>query len=252
MKGVDELLDTLRLKEMEGSLLTRAVLNGANDAGHDERLVTAAITLASYLHRADTRAQRAGMPRVPYIEHPLRNAVRLQRYGCTDQDVIIATILHDTVEDHAFDIARDILGIEPADEELAREAAFGYIGVRFGERVKVLVKEVSNPLLPAGLSRVEKHERYREHVISVIGVAAVFLVKSTDFEDNAGGLHHNLAPNTVSMVRNLANKYLPLVPTLMERALGNDVVAFIGEPSSKVMHTRLSAIGERLQELVRV
>ena len=237
---------------MEGSLLACVLLQSAGAAGHDLELIGDAIAVASYLHRADTRAQRAGMTRVPYIEHPLRNSVRLQRYGCDIQAVIIATILHDTVEDHAFDIARDLVGLEPDSEESARGIALGYIAAKFGAEVMDLVKGVSNPITAGGLSTVEKNMLYRAHVVQAIASPTVFLVKITDFEDNAGGLHHNLEPNTVGMVRRLAAKYLPLIPALKGRVLDDDIALIIGQHSAQTMHSRLIVTGHRLELLALV
>ena len=97
--NIDKLIRALPLKEMESSLLARAIYSHAAEAGMDTEKVRESVALASYLHRTHTRSVRSVMPRTHYIEHPLRNAVRLFRYGVTDQDVIIAAILHDTVED---------------------------------------------------------------------------------------------------------------------------------------------------------
>ena len=54
----------------------------------------------SRLHARDRRQ------REPYVDHPLRVTIRiLSHYRVTDADVLCAALLHDTVEDHADDIA---------------------------------------------------------------------------------------------------------------------------------------------------
>jgi (p)ppGpp synthase/HD superfamily hydrolase len=55
--------------------------------------------MASFLHRKQTRFVRGDLPRVPYIEHPLRVALRLVRWGVPDAELIAAALLHDVVED---------------------------------------------------------------------------------------------------------------------------------------------------------
>src|SRR5689334_18399095 len=67
-----------------------------------------AIYLASYVHQGQTRSNRGPLPRDTYITHPLRNTLRLMRYGVEDADVLVASILHDTVEDHAERIINEV------------------------------------------------------------------------------------------------------------------------------------------------
>jgi hypothetical protein len=73
--------------------------------------IDAALALMSRLHERDRRQ------REPYSWHPLRVTIRiLSHYRVTDPDVACAALLHDTVEDHAGDIAPG-----------GREAAVGVI-----------------------------------------------------------------------------------------------------------------------------
>ena len=107
---------SLPLKEMEASLLRTAILS---HIAHSYRLdidgeyilaqVETAIDIASYAHRSQTRQNRGEMPKVHYVEHPLRNALRALRYGVTsDPATIIAIILHDVVEDCAAIVAVEL------------------------------------------------------------------------------------------------------------------------------------------------
>src|SRR5215471_14147479 len=70
-----------------------------------------ALGLASWLHARDRRQ------REPYVNHLLRVAIRiLHHYRVRDTDVTCAALLHDSVEDHAADIAAD-----------GRDEAFGVL-----------------------------------------------------------------------------------------------------------------------------
>ncbi|MGA9874166.1 MAG: hypothetical protein WBQ44_23905 [Rhodococcus sp. (in: high G+C Gram-positive bacteria)] len=84
----------LRLHEMDAAMLKQSI---SYEISHDED-VQGAIGLASLAHRGQTRPGQNGNTE-PYITHPLRNTLRLIRFGCEDTDVLSATALHDTVED---------------------------------------------------------------------------------------------------------------------------------------------------------
>lgn len=219
------LIRQLSMKDMDSSLLANTILTDVAKMKHvDYEKVSSAIEVASYLHRNDTRANRKGLPRTPYIEHPLRNTLRIMRYECTDQNVIVASILHDTVEDHPHEIAAEFAEQPVEDEAEARETALNFISETYGDNVAHIVYKVSNPILPEGLSKEEKREKYIEHVDSVIGDGSVALVKFSDFVDNAVGLYHNLVVdennpkvNNKGMVSHLSKKYLPLIPIWRER-----------------------------------
>ena len=82
----------------------------------------AAAQFAAHQHR---KQKRKGADRVPYVNHVLQVADILARVGkVDDRDVLLAAILHDTIED---------TGTKRA--ELAR---------RFGRKVASLVEEVSD------------------------------------------------------------------------------------------------------------
>ena len=84
--------------------------------------------------------------------HPLRVTIRiLSHYRVTDPDVACAALLHDTVEDHAGEIA-------PGG---GRQGALAVLAGEFGERTADLVGAVTNPAWEPGR---DKHEQYREHV----------------------------------------------------------------------------------------
>lgn len=235
MEHLHNLIHTLELKNMEGSLLTQALQSVALDIfTPDEVLkVNEALCLASYLHRNDTRANRANLPRDTYITHPLRNTLRLVRYGCKDINILISSILHDTVEDHAEALVTDVLsGLEPEDEAEARLFAYSYYADSFGDVVAHIVKAVSNPLLPPEMSKAEKRIYYAGHLDEILDDPDVFLVKVSDIVDNAVGLYHNTG--SPGMVKHLSQKYLAVLPLFFSRLENETFVTSLNLPDEGV------------------
>lgn len=208
-------LQSLSLKSMDSSALTLSVLDAVRLAAPaDAERIFAAVSAAAFLHRNQTRANRANLPRTPYIEHPLRNTMRLLRWGVTDPEIIIATLLHDTIEDCSEDIVKHFLRIDPTDvtDIEMRRYVTEWMTDTFGARATGIVLAVTNPAFTKGSTRAEKNTQYVAHVREAItDRAEVFLVKLSDFVDNACGLPHNNVAGNESMVSRLASKYLPLV-----------------------------------------
>lgn len=100
---------------------------------------------------------------IPYIVHPCAVALRLQRYGA-EEDVIIAGLLHDVVEDAGV-----------ALEDLRRE---------FGDRVAELVAKVSEQKRSVeGEIPWETRKRDALARLQVAGASAA-LIKAADVVDN--------------------------------------------------------------------
>jgi len=95
--------------------------------------------------RAHGSQVRKGDGHTPYIVHPVTVALILSRYT-NDEDVVIAGLLHDTLEDTPL-----------PPEEIAGE---------FGEKVLAMVQDVTEPALP-GLSWETKKVRYLRRLESV-------------------------------------------------------------------------------------
>ncbi|HEY2576480.1 MAG TPA: HD domain-containing protein [Streptosporangiaceae bacterium] len=156
-------------------------------------LLSQALTLAGRLH-ADDRRQRE-----PYVNHLLRVAIRvMSHYEVRDPDVVCAALLHDSVEDHAGELAAGG----------SQQAALAALAAEFGSRVADLVAAVTNPEYQPGR---DQHEQYREHVAASLERCPwARVIKVSDFTDNGVGLIHSSGP---SLAR-LAAKYAPLVPVL--------------------------------------
>ena len=111
-----------------------------------------------------------------------------------------AALLHNTVEDHAGDIATGG----------GRESALVVLGGQFGDRAAGLVAAVTNPAWEPGR---DKHQRFREHVTASLEASPwARVIKVSDFTDNAVGLPYT----TGAKLPALARKYLPLVAPLRE------------------------------------
>lgn len=165
-------------------------------AHDDQDRITRALDLATRLHVSDRRQ------REPYLNHLLRVAIRIiSYYGIRDADVVCAALLHDSVEDHAAELA-------PGDgsQQEARRA----LAEQFGDRIASLVASVTNPPHEPGRDR---HEQYREHVAASLERDPwARVIKASDFTDNGVGLIHTTGPKLDS----LAAKYAPLVPVLRD------------------------------------
>lgn len=179
-----------------------------------------AIQVASYLHRNDIRRGARGVHRTPsYIEHPLRVAYRMVRnFGVSDPNLIIAAVLHDTVEDHAHDFA-DFEGVSSSsagDEVGARRRALIFIRDTFNKDVRNIVHAVSNPVLEPGVSKAEKVAIYLEHVSAEIRKSPeARILKFSDFVDNAGSLHHHYTPGEKAL-NYFLDRYTPLLDVYQE------------------------------------
>lgn len=107
----------------EAGLRERFAIETASFPAAQRELIEQALELAARLH-ADDRRQRE-----PYANHLLRVATRIiSHYGVSDPDVICAALLHDTVEDHAGDLAPG-----------GGQQALAVLAAQFGNRVAELV-----------------------------------------------------------------------------------------------------------------
>lgn len=187
-------LHEITARHGEAGLRFRFVREAIRLSG-DERIKThRALALAGYLHHGDRRQNE------PYINHPLRVALRIIcHYDVLDADVICAALLHDTVEDHTDGLSAD-----------GRLGALRVLAMLFGQQVAALVAAVTNPIHEP--SR-DKNAQYVEHVVtSLTACPWARVIKMSDFTDNAVGLHYTSGAKS----SRLARKYAPLVPILQD------------------------------------
>lgn len=96
-------------------------------------IILEALSFAADRHKNQTRK---GMGKVPYINHPIEVARLLSQFGETNEDLLIAALLHDVIEDTTN------------NEEEIKELS-ELILKNFGEVVLLTVLEVSdNKSLP--------------------------------------------------------------------------------------------------------
>lgn len=241
------------LKELNTVQLAQTLRHEAKAAGMAVEDIDAAIDLASILHAHQTRSNRGNFSKTPYIEHPLRNAVRLLRLNVKDRDIIIAAILHDTVEDGAKAFVKKFYG-EDYSELKAREILREHISSKYGERVLHLVDAVTNDYIAfneaSKMTVKEKHDRYKAHVQEQItDDEGVFLVKVSDFIDNATGLYHNNTPARAEKTKKQAKKYLPVVDVFLNELESNRLP--IPAEDVKRIREQLERTTERLEDILR-
>lgn len=206
--------DNLALKEMDAAALVFAIENAATTMSLPGENLRLAMEVATIAHLDQSRKNGIKSNEDPYIVHPLRNVLRLIRYGCSDIDVLSATALHDTVEDRPRAVI-GLLGGHVADDAQPRETrrqALELIAGRFGHKISELVAAVTNPISDAPGGHTTE---YQNHVIGVISDPAVFLVKFSDFVDNAGSVKYLDKVNGLK----LATKYEALVEPFRQTAL---------------------------------
>lgn len=250
MNKTRDLILALPLKEMEPSLLTHSILERSRVfLPTYEKMTWDALKMASYLHRNATRQNRHNLPKDTYITHPLRNAERLFRYGVEDPEIIIATILHDTIEDCSREICEDFAGYKVATEADCREVAYDYFSEALNQNISHMVGEVTNPILPREMSKADKREAYINHVESVVVDPKVYLIKFTDWVDNAVGLHHNAQEGNSGMIVHLSQKYFPLVG-VFEENLTADVLKFVDDEGAEKIREHINAGRESLLTLM--
>lgn len=254
-------LQSIPLKEMDSGALTLALLSDIRrmekEGAVDYDTVLSALDAATFLHLDQIRGNRKNLPRTPYIEHPLRNTIRAARWGCKDQDVLVSTLLHDTVEDWAGKIVSHYLGRDDSEslsEQEKQELAFGWVEDNFGPDVLHLVKAVSNEVDDGEpKSEGEKHERYANHVKdSIEGDAKVFVVKFADFVDNAVGLHHNNIEGNRKAVSRRARKYLPVVSIFEKEYESNPAIRdIVDESGYEAIWSQIQEAKVKLEPLVK-
>ncbi len=194
-----------------------------------------ALSLACELHIEQMRTTE------PYINHLLRVCMRTKiYYEITDPDILVATLLHDSVEDHATDIIGDDLG---RDEE-NQKAALEVISALFNPRVAEIVSGVTNPEFSDERDIMEA--QYLEHLEDLMenGDPGSVIVKLSDFTDNATGIHYSSGPK----LKKWANKYLPIVPIMQHGLLREDLP--ISDEVKELIHKQLDLTSERLENIL--
>lgn len=212
MSALPTLFPRVPLKDMDPSMLVFELdRETARLMPEHAELITSAATMASFLHRAQTRMVRGDLPRVPYIEHPLRVALRLIRWGVTDAELIAAALLHDVLEDCSEELV-DRFGITGED-------ALDTLTRLYGNQVAWYVEQVTNPT---------DGQTYGQHlgILAALGSPAL-LIKASDLKDNAGSIPHQLGHGKDDKLHRMIAKYLPVLGPVLH---GLQAMAQAGVP----------------------
>jgi (p)ppGpp synthase/HD superfamily hydrolase len=125
-----------------------------------------AIRFAIKTHEVYQKQKRKGKD-VPYITHPLAVGLILAHAGASE-DVIVAGILHDTIE----------------DSTKAKKVSKAMIEARFGRTVAKLVEDVTEP--SKDVPWEQRKQEALEHIKTLSQES--LLVKSADILSNTGEL----------------------------------------------------------------
>lgn len=146
-------------------------------------LIQSSVKLGTELHVRNRRTYE------PYNNHLLRVAIRLiEQAGITDEQMIAAAPLHDSLEDHSGELVQRYLGMAaPLDPEDRR--LYGYEALRLfaeehgAEDLPSIVWDVSTPLRPAGASKIQWYLSYIGKLMDSSHPKSR-VVKHADFLDN--------------------------------------------------------------------
>ena len=199
----------------ETEMLSRDLLEKFKNPSSE---LLSALELSKFLHREQFRTNFDGT-RSLYSTHPLRVALRASILT-GDEELVIAGLLHDTVEDCSNSFVKDMVSATSMGLNIALEAELSYfLDSIFSQRVMKVVQGLTVPyVIEAVTDRTERHKQYAIHVLeSVRSDVDVLIIKVCDFIDNAGGVtkfgedskHYVLA-------QRLAKKYLPLADPFIE------------------------------------
>lgn len=158
----------------------------------------------------------------PYPLHPIAVAQKVSVIKPFNSTLVVAALLHDTVEDQAPAIAKELNFKDFADD--SEKAALHAIHSVFGKRVARIVSYLTNPdynlmaenAIQQGDSRIKadlKNEFYRKHILHIAKEDHLaFVIKLCDFSDNA--LHISRVTDS-DQYNKLRNKYEPCIKDII-------------------------------------
>ncbi len=171
----------------------------------------------------------------PYIDHVLRVQIRIiSHYGIEDPDILIAALLHDSIEDQSDKIV--------GRDNATAEEALAVLSKRFNPRVERILSALTNP--PGEISR----EEYDDHVRkALLAEPDAIPVKISDFTDNGVGIFWTKGEDKKYK---LALKYLPLVEFYQDVVI-SDVYPFKDNVKVKILE-QLNDAKRRMRDIIKV
>ena len=235
----------LSLKDKEAPELREMLMSFGGEWSEAERqLVQDASDLASYLHKDDK--YKGG----PYELHVLRVANRVAGHlEWPNPNIVIAALMHDSVEDHAEALAT-ILGqeVEGASELDLQHLALETIAQRFTPEAAEIVNSVTNPpnLMGKG-SDEHRIERYVNKVEHAVETPEAWGVKFCDWCDNALGAEFSEdAPGSAPAIWR-RKKYGRVVPIFEQRYQQPDLQSQLSPSAKQYVEQQFGFGHERLQ-----
>lgn len=187
--------------------------------------IQSAIRFATQVHEIDQKQKRKGKD-VPYLVHPLTVGLILAKAGATD-DIIMAGILHDTIEDSipSKKVTRDMLEQE------------------FGPVVAAAVAAVSES--NKSLTWKERKLEALEHIKTMSKVA--LWVKSADTISNVADLLHDYAQDGDETFERFNASKIEIVKNY--RAVIGALLGSWGNDSGNPIIRDLQGLGEALKDV---
>ncbi|HVX23839.1 MAG TPA: hypothetical protein VG992_00640 [Candidatus Saccharimonadales bacterium] len=208
-----------------------------------------AYELASHLHATDKHGGK------PYVYHLLRVANRVTGYlGIYDAELVMAALLHDSVEDHPVDILTATAHpnqpiLVPHDPAELQTAALGQLARVFSSRTAEIVRAVTNPpnldFSTAGYQT--NLDRYHQKVVRAVAtLPEAALLKFCDWNDNAMSLIHQADMLSPERIAHGQRKYGPLIPIFEQRFNEADMQARLSSDATAYINHQLFMAKERL------
>lgn len=183
----------------------------------------------------------------PYVYHLLRVANRTRYYlNSDDPNVIMATLLHDVVEDHPIGVgsrnyepgaiperlisSSEVKRLAPHDRQ---GMALRQIENLFSVEVAQIVAAVTNvPAEEAPKNYEEKLRAYAHKVQLAIQLPQAWFVKFSDWCDNGVGINYGAEGRSAERNLHFQRKYGMVLPILEQRFLNEDIQILL-DPAAK-------------------
>jgi len=175
-KGIKKFLSGKRYA-LTRELIARLETMIARRCEQERKRIHRALSLMIQVHQGQTRHGGA-----PYYQHILSVATQLLAdYPEASTEMVIAALLHDSVEDEPGRILQHL------SQQQTREMALAAIreDAALGARASQLVAHLTNPL-PDPAELRPQNQVYQEHVLHLFDEDPhAFVIKLADFGDNA-------------------------------------------------------------------
>lgn len=189
----------------------------------DERAkqrIREALALAIELH-GDEKLRDDG---TPYVEHVLRVADQvLNSFKITDPNVIIAALLHDSIENQRIKLAEKLYQDQPNERHAVpnvKNAAVRYLAADFGVTVASMVVELTKPDKADYPTLEARDADYLAQLRVDMQTPELFYVKLADFFDNVRSLE---GAGTIEHQQQRAAKYQPVFDMFIERIQDEEI-----------------------------